>query len=306
MNVIEIKDLRKCYGDIVAVDSISFNVKQGSLFAFLGTNGAGKSTTINVLSTLIKADTGSVIMDGHVLDKEDIAIRKAIGVVFQNGVLDELLSVEENLLVRASFYGIANKELKKRIEEVSVITDCREFLNRKYKQLSGGQKRKADIARALIHKPKILFLDEPTTGLDPKTRKAIWQTIANMQKELGMTVFLTTHYMEEAANADNIVVINKGKIVAEGTPYELKSRYAHDRLIIHNPVDAILEECKKNNMTFQLNKDKLEIITNEAVETIDFLCRMKLEILSFEMVQGSMDDVFLSLTDGVGSFAEDK
>lgn len=222
--VIEVKGLKKRYGATEAVKGITFDVDKGSLFAFLGVNGAGKSTTINILSTLMRQDEGQVIINGNSLGKEDKKIRNEIGVVFQNGVLDELLTIKENLSVRGSFYGYSGSELEERINKASEITGCSDILHKKYGKLSGGQKRRADIARALINQPHILFLDEPTTGLDPKTRQSIWQTIATMQKKNSMTVFLTTHYMEEAANADKITILKKGEIILEGTPNKLKEK----------------------------------------------------------------------------------
>ena len=222
--ILEVSHLVKNYGSLQAVRDISFTVERGGLFAFLGTNGAGKSTTINILSTLMKPDGGSVLIDGCILGKEDAAIRAKIGVVFQNSVLDNLLTVKENLQVRGSFYHLSTDELEERILYAARITGCSDYLFQRYGMLSGGQKRRADIARALLQKPDLLFLDEPTTGLDPQSRQQIWKAIASMQKKEGLTVFLTTHYMEEAAGADDIVIIDKGRIAAQGTPDALRER----------------------------------------------------------------------------------
>ena len=218
-HIIEVNGLKKSYGNLEAVRGIDFYVEAGKLFAFLGPNGAGKSTTIDVLCTLLKPTAGTVTVDGHPLEQEDEAIRNSIGVVFQGSVLDPLLTVRENLMVRASFYKMDKQERKAAVREAAITADVMEFIDRPYGKLSGGQRRRADIARALVHTPKILFLDEPTTGLDPKTKESVWQTVFQLQKRTGMTIFLTTHYMEEAAEADYIILINHGLIAAKGTPY---------------------------------------------------------------------------------------
>ncbi len=201
-NIIEVSNLHKSYGSVHAVKGLDFYVENGKIFAFLGPNGAGKSTTIDIICTFLKPDSGSVTVDGHVLGHEDGAIRASIGAVFQDNLLDNLLTVEENLRTRGSFYGLKGKTLEAAAKKAAEITGVTELMKRPYGKLSGGQRRRCDISRALVHTPKILFLDEPTTGLDPQTRKAVWETITSLQKETGMTVFLTTHYMEEAAGAD--------------------------------------------------------------------------------------------------------
>lgn len=301
--IIEITNLVKNYGPVKAVKDISFHVERGSLFAFLGTNGAGKSTVINILSTLITKNSGQVYVNGWDLEKNSQKIREDIGVVFQNGVLDDLLTIEENLMVRGSFYNIKSKTLKNRIQEVSTITGCDDILSRPYGKLSGGQKRRADIARALINQPKILFLDEPTTGLDPQTRLSIWETIGDMQKELGTTIFLTTHYMEEAAHADKIVIINKGEIIAQGTPYILKEQFAKDILKIYGPKQQVIDYLDKKEIAYKLNKTILMVEINQAKESISILKDLEDYIESFEMIHGNLDDVFLKVIgqDG-GSF----
>ncbi len=293
-SIIKVENLRKNYGSVQAVKGISFRVEKGSLFAFLGTNGAGKSTTINILSTLLKMDGGKVTINGMDMGKHDQQIRKDIGIVFQNGVLDNLLSVKENLMVRGSFYGIEKNTLRERIEKAIDITECHDFLNRKYGKLSGGQKRRADIARALIHQPKILFLDEPTTGLDPKTRQAIWKAIEKMQKEYKMTVFLTTHYMEEAANADLINIINNGEIIAAGTPHQLKEKYTYDVLRIYEPNDDIRTYIERENKEHKLEKNVLNVVIRSAEEAIGILTDIRNDVRSFEVIHGNMDDVFLN------------
>ena len=231
--IIEVSNLKKSYGDIEAVKGIDFYVDEGSLFAFLGLNGAGKSTTIDMMCTFLKADSGKIKIDNYEVNKDDDKIKSLIGVVFQDSVLDDLLTVKENLKVRSKLYNMSKSEFDKNLEEIAHVTSINDFLNRQYGKLSGGQRRRADIARALINKPKILFLDEPTTGLDPNSRKSVWDMIRRLQEENNMTVFLTTHYMEEAAKADYIIIMNEGKIEAKGTTYELKEKYTKDKMIVY-------------------------------------------------------------------------
>jgi multidrug/hemolysin transport system ATP-binding protein len=277
--IIDVGNLKKNYGNTEAVKGISFSVNEGELFSFLGTNGAGNSTTINILTTLIGKTSGSVSVGGYDTQKDADSIRRLIGVVFQDSVLDNDLTVFENLKVRASLYDDI-RDFSAAAKRAEMLTGI-DFGNRRYKTLSGGMKRRADIARALVHTPRILFLDEPTTGLDPKTRRDIWELITKLQKENGTTVFLTTHYMEEAAESDNIVIINKGKIRAEGTPVSLKERYCTDRM----------------NVTFK-NGEKLEKPLKRTIDAIPFIESNKEKIGNIEIINGTLDDVFLNLTEG--------
>ena len=231
MEIIKVKNLTKYYGQLKAVDNISFTVEKGSLFAFLGVNGAGKSTTINILSGALNPSAGEVTICGKVLEKEPEEVKKRIGIVFQDSVLDARLTVSENLRSRAAFYGITGKNAKITIEKIAEEFRLTDLLKRPYGKLSGGQRRRVDIARALIHEPELLFMDEPTTGLDPATRGLVWEIVDNRLKN-GLTVFLTTHYMEESVRADKVVVIDEGKIIVSGSPDELKNRYAHDKMRI--------------------------------------------------------------------------
>ena len=276
--IIEVSNLKKSYGDIEAVKGIDFYVDEGSLFAFLGLNGAGKSTTIDMMCTFLKADSGKIKIDNYEVNKDDDKIKSLIGVVFQDSVLDDLLTVKENLKVRSKLYNMSKSEFNKNLEEIAHVTGINDFLNRQYGKLSGGQRRRADIARALINKPKILFLDEPTTGLDPNSRKSVWDMIRRLQEENNMTVFLTTHYMEEAAKADYIIIMNEGKIEAKGTTYELKEKYTKDKMIVYT----------KNKSFFIDIENTLESI----IIIVD--CREYIE--SFEVIKGSMDDVFINIT----------
>ncbi|MEG0177432.1 ABC transporter ATP-binding protein [Anaerorhabdus sp.] len=297
--IISIQNLRKSFKDLKAVQDISFYVEKGKLFSFLGTNGAGKSTTINMLCTLLKKDSGTVIMDNCVLGKDDKKIRNKIGVVFQDSTLDPLLTVKENILTRGRLYGLKGEKLKQSLKFVIDATDINEFINRPYGKLSGGQKRRADIARALIHKPTILFLDEPTTGLDPKTRELVWNTITNLQRELGMTIFLTTHYMEEAATSDYIVVIDHGQIIARGTPYDLKEEYSQDTLRIKALDNSII--CKilsQNSYSYTIENNLFIIPIKESKFIIPLLHECEVYIESFEVIHGSMNDAFIKITSG--------
>lgn len=294
--IIEVKGLVKKYNDLTAVKGIDFYVNKGELFAFLGTNGAGKSTTIDILCTLKSYTEGQVIINGKELGKKDFEIRKDIGIVFQKSLLDPLLTIEENLMIRASFYGICGKEAKKKIQEISEVIGLRDLLRRRYGQLSGGQKRKADIARALLNTPKILFLDEPTTGLDPQTRVFVWETVSKLQKESGVTVFLTTHYMEEAACADRITIINKGEIVAEGTPQSLKDKYTYDVMkIVPKDEKVLVNSLKDENLTYYLEGGAFVIRVQSTLKALEYLNKCRENIESFEVVKGNMDDVFLNI-----------
>jgi multidrug/hemolysin transport system ATP-binding protein len=295
--IIEVNKLVKSYGSVLAVNDISFDVEKGDFFAFLGTNGAGKSTTINILTTLVKQNSGNIYVNGHELGKDDLKIRNDIGVVFQNGVLDDLLTVKENLMVRSSFYKLSGKELKNRIAEAARITECHDIMNRRYGKLSGGQKRRVDIARAIINRPKLLFLDEPTTGLDPKTRKSIWNAIKKMQNSYEMSIFLTTHYMEEAANADKVLIIKKGEIVTEGTPISLKEKYAVDLLKIYNPSESIRPFLDKMNLKYDYSTSVVVVKVESPQITLQVLkyIEEKDQLTSFEVIHGTLDDVFLKV-----------
>lgn len=295
--IIEVDHLIKSYGALRAVDDITFNVEKGSLFAFLGTNGAGKTTTINILTTLLKPDGGRVMIGGCELGRQDQKIREEIGVVFQNGVLDDLLTVRENLLVRGSFYKLSGNRLKERIDEAAKITECTDIMNQRYGKMSGGQKRRADIARALINRPKILFLDEPTTGLDPKTRRSIWNAIHKMQEQFEMTIFLTTHYMEEAANADKVTIIKSGNVIEEGTPVQLKEKYTSDVLKIYEPHEGLRAWLDQRKISYTYNASVAEIKINSPAEALGILKYLEEagRLSSFEMIHGTMDDVFLNV-----------
>ena len=295
-NVIEVNNLVKNYRDVKAVNDISFTVEEGSFFAFLGVNGAGKSTTINILCTVLEKNSGTVRVGGHDLDREKNRIREQIGIVFQGSVLDRQLTVRENLASRASFYGMSRGETRERIKEVSDTFALDEIMNRRYEKLSGGQRRRVDIARALLNRPRILFLDEPTTGLDPMTRVKVWETIHRLRRETGLTVFLTTHYMEETVDCDKVVIIDKGTIAAEGTPHSLKQKYASNRLIWYTArsreAERMLQE-KGYCFTYQSDNYSVDI---DSCENATRLLALHREIGDYEFFKGNMDDVFLNVT----------
>lgn len=296
MKVIEVEELMKKYREHLAVDGISFSVEEGELFAFLGENGAGKSTTINMLCTILEKSGGNAKICGFELGKQDDEIRKRIGIVFQNSVLDGKLSVKENLYTRGTYYGLNKHEIKERLADISKSFEMDEIWNRKYEKLSGGQRRRVDIMRALINQPKILFLDEPTTGLDPKSRKLVWDYINFLRKEQGMTIFLTTHYMEETRDADHVVILDKGKIVCKGTPAELKSKYTHNRFVWYTAEsDAavkVLESMKATRVEYDVDHYN-SVIEGNLTELI---YERRDVITDYEIIKGSMDDVFLNLT----------
>ena len=290
-NVIEIRDLFKSFGTVRAVDGLSFRVKSGELFAFLGVNGAGKSTTISILSGQLKKDAGEVAVFGHDPAREKAAIARQIGVVFQTSALDQMLTVRDNLRSRAALYGITGEAFAKRLSELSELLSFTDLLDRTIGKLSGGQRRRIDVARALLHSPDLLILDEPTTGLDPQTRRQLWNVVNDLRKETGMTVFLTTHYMEEAADADYIVILDAGKIAAEGTPLELKNRYAGDYLTVYG--DAELPDF---GYPVEKIRDAVRIILPNTGAATDLILSHPELFRDYEITKGKMDDVFLSVT----------
>ena len=292
-NIIEIKNLSKSFKDVKAVKDLSFKVKEGELFAFLGLNGAGKSTTISIICGQLKKDSGSVTVNGFDLDKNIEGIKSELGVVFQNSVLDKPLSVKSNLENRAALYGITGADFEKRLSELSRMLDFGELLNRPVGKLSGGQRRRVDIARALLHNPKILILDEPTTGLDPQTRHTLWEVVSNLRKNTGMTVFLTTHYMEEAADADYIVILDSGKISAEGTPLDLKNTYSGDYITLYETDE---NRVKSLGFKYETLKDGFRISVPNTAAATELIIKNPNLFKDYEITKGKMDDVFLAVT----------
>jgi multidrug/hemolysin transport system ATP-binding protein len=298
MNAISIRNVTKTYSNGVhALQGISFDVKEGSFTAFLGKNGAGKSTTINIISTLLEPTSGKVELFGHLLGKEDRSIRELIGVVFQHQMLDADLSVEENLRIRASFYGLHGKAALEKINDLLKTLGIEKVAKQRYKQLSGGQKRKADIARALLHEPKLLILDEPTTGLDPKSRKDLWDYILRLQESTSMTLLLTTHYLDEVNDADEVIVIHEGVIKEQATSSALREQYTKTKLRLPHSSE-LLQLVESLHLDYKQLADRIEVYFESSKEALAFINQHDSIINHFEIIQGTIDDVFISLTEG--------
>lgn len=293
MYSIEIKNLYKSFGEVKAVNDLSFRVKTGELFAFLGENGAGKSTTISIICAQLQKDAGQVLVCGENVEKASQDVKRALGVVFQNSVLDSSLTVKECLQSRAALYGITGKAFQTRLAELSALLDFSDLLNRVIGKLSGGQRRRIDIARALLHKPKILILDEPTTGLDPQTRKLLWDVISSLRQKENMTVFLTTHYMEEAAEADYVVILDHGKIVAEGTPLSLKNTYTGDFVTIYGQEEALVKALGR---PYSPVRDGFKVSVENTAQATELILQKPALFSDYEITKGKMDDVFLAAT----------
>jgi len=303
-SVIKVSGLKKYFNGVKAVDGISFQVEKGELFGFLGVNGAGKSTTINMMCTLYAPTAGTIEICGYRMGGQEEQIRNHIGVVWQHNCLDGKLSVKENLFVRAAMYGKKGRELKRSIEDISEKLQLQDIYLNKYERLSGGQKRRCEIAAALVHAPELLFLDEPTTGLDPATRKLVWESIEKLRDEEHMTVFLTTHYMEEAAAASHIAVISRGKMKEFGTPFEIKERYTRDKLRLL-PKQGMEPGLRKKLREIAVQRPDIKCTKTEdyyllsmadSMDALPILNATEQELESFELVQGSMDDAFLEIT----------
>ena len=297
--IIKVKNLKKYFGDVKAVNGISFQVGRGELFGFLGINGAGKSTTINMLCTVFGPTDGEIEVCGFKAGREDEQIRKKIGVVYQNNCLDDRLTVKENLFIRGALYEKNSRKLSQNISRLCEILELKDVYGRRFSKLSGGQKRRCEIARALINTPEIMFLDEPTTGLDPATRKKVWQCLDRLRREENMTVFLTTHYMEEAAKASHIAVIDGGVLKEYGTPFSLKETYAKDRLKLipkQGKAEDLIKCLVEKEIACRQKEESLVINLSDSMAALPVLSAVEEMIAGFEVVQGSMDDVFLNVT----------
>ncbi len=292
-NIIRIDHLCKSFGDVKAVDDLSFRVGEGELFAFLGVNGAGKSTTINIICGQLTKDSGSVSIDGADIDTELDRVKRTLGVVFQGSVLDKELSVADNLESRAALYGIHGAAFRRRLAELAGLLEFGDLLSRPLGKLSGGQRRRIDIARALLHEPKILILDEPTTGLDPQTRTTLWRVIGTLRRERGMTVFLTTHYMEEAADADYVVILDRGRIAAHGTPLELKNTYTGDFITVYGIGE---DEVKQLGAPYEPLREAWRVTVPDTAAATEMIIKHPGLFRDFEITKGKMDDVFLAVT----------
>ena len=297
MSAISVRGLRKSYGDREAVKGIDFEVPEGSFFAFLGPNGAGKSTTISIICSLMEQDSGEVLLFGN--DSSLPEVRRDIGVVFQDSMMDRMLTVRENVTLRGSMYGLTGDDLKDAVSSAISKADAMEFADQRYGQLSGGQRRRADIARALVHSPRILLLDEPTSGLDPQTRKTIWETITTLNRDSGMTIFLTTHYMEEASESDDVVIIDHGTIVAHGTPVQLREKYCSDNMVLV-PLDMekLCSALDSSGTPYTVVKDVVHMDIQNTMDALPIIESVKGLISSFEVRMGTLDDAFINITGG--------
>lgn len=291
--IIQIEHLSKSFGDLKAVDDLSFNVKEGELFAFLGVNGAGKSTTISIMCGQQTKDSGKVFIGGKDLDESTEGIKRELGVVFQNSVLDKALSVRDNLRYRAALYGVTGAVFEKRLAELAELLDFADLMKRTVGKLSGGQRRRIDIARALLHSPEILILDEPTTGLDPQTRKLLWGAVSRLRKEQNMTVFLTTHYMEEAADADYVIILDSGRIVAEGTPLQLKNKYTGDFITLYGATE---DEARLLGTSPEKIPGAYRIEVEDTAHATELIIKHPEIFRDYEITKGKMDDIFLAAT----------
>lgn len=295
--IIDVKGFSKYYGDYLAVADVSFEVEEGSSFAFLGPNGAGKSTTINTLCTMIDKTTGTLLIDGKDVSKQPKEVRKAIGIVFQEPTLDQKMTLQENLVSHCVFYGVPRNEIDERIGMLLNLVDLVEWRNSLVSTLSGGMKRRVEIVRALVHYPKVLFLDEPTTGLDPQTRNRMWEYILKLQKEKNITVFLTTHYIEEAEVCDRVAIMDGGRIVVNDTPQALKEQYTKTRAIL-----KIKNERKAEILFLQLEfpyekkEGYFHIEVKDLGSFIEVIHSLKEDILDIEIMKGNLNDVFLEIT----------
>lgn len=296
-SIVEVKNFTKKYGDFVAVNDISFEVEEGTIFAFLGPNGAGKSTTINTLCTIFEKTSGTLMIDGKDVTSQKSEVRAAIGVVFQDSTLDSKMTIDENLKLHCVFYNIPKKEVEERISFVLKLVDLTAERKKLISSLSGGMKRRVEIARGLIHYPKVLFLDEPTTGLDPQTRSHIWEYIRKLQKERNITIFLTTHYMEEAEICNKIAIIDGGVIVAHDTPYALKKQYTKDKAFITTKNEAQLEQLLQQYQLEYVKKEGYYKVDAEKIHPLlQVLSEQKDVITDIEIKKGTFNDVFLEIT----------
>lgn len=298
MNILKIQNISKSYGLKKALNGISFDINEGDFIGLLGENGAGKSTLLNIISSNLKCDSGEIYYQGELINSSK-NIKRDLGIVYQNSVLDKNLTVQENLYVRGSLYNLNKEEIKNKVNELSNDFDLNPILNQRYGTLSGGQKRKIDIARALIHSPKFLILDEPTTGLDPDIRKTLWEIIETLKNKNNLTILLTTHYMEETNACDYIVMLDKGEIIKKGTPNDLKIMFSSKKLSLYsNKIEKLKEFLRNKKLDFIVSKDKINILIEDSFYALELLNECKNLITSFEVLNGTMDDMFLKIKKG--------
>jgi len=300
-NIIEVRKLTKYYGKTLAVNNIDFKVKEGEIFGFLGPNGAGKTTTINMLCTIIGKSSGELYVDGDDVFKKQDEVRKKIGIVFQERTLDEKLTAGENLYIHGRLYHIPKQDIRKRIDEVLEVVELSDRKRSLVSSFSGGMKRRLEIARGLMHYPKVLFLDEPTTGLDPQTRSHVWDYLLKLRKRHNMTIFLTTHYMDEAEICDRVAIIDHGEIVAYGTPVELKSKLATKivRFKAGGREDAVeIIDKLFGYKVHKLNRNMLEVeVEGKPTDfVVKFTKKYEGKISHLDIVRPTLNDVFMNIT----------
>ena len=296
-NSIEVKNFTKKFGSFTAVDNISFNVEQGTIFAFLGPNGAGKSTTINTLCTIHDKTSGELRINGNDVSNQKDKVRNDIGIVFQESTLDGKLTIEENLKLHCDFYNVPWSEVKERIDFVLELVDIMNWKKAPVDSLSGGMKRRVEIARGLVHFPKVLFLDEPTTGLDPQTRANVWDYIHKLQKQKNITIFLTTHYMEEAEICNKVAIIDHGKIVAHDTPDNLKKKFTSTTLKIKTSnQDNLLQYLNESYLKYKQDDGQVTVFATNVEKVLGIISTFKESIEDIEISKGTLNDVFIAIT----------
>ncbi len=295
---IAVDDLTRRFGDVLAVDHVSFSVQRGEVFGFLGPNGAGKTTTIAMLTTLLQPTAGSASVAGHDVARDGARVRHAIGIVFQEPSLDERLTARENLEFHAVLYGMPRARRAERIGDALRLVDLEQRADHTVEKFSGGMRRRLEIARGLLHVPTVLFLDEPTLGLDPQSRRSVWQHIRTLREQTGVTVFMTTHYMEEAEFCDRIAIIDHGRIVALDTPEGLKNLVGGDVVVITAPhPQAVLDYLTEQSLDASRRDSEVRVEVDDGARYIPRLVRgFPGEIDSASLRRPTLDDVFLKLT----------
>ncbi len=299
MSNITVNSLVRKFGAVTAVDGISFSVEPGEVFGFLGPNGAGKSTTISILCTLLAPTSGEASVGGFDCVRDADAVRRSIGIIFQDPTLDNGLTAFENLLFHAYLYGLDRRTARKRIDDALSLVGLSGRKNELVRKFSGGMKRRLEIARGILNYPKVLFMDEPTIGLDPQTRNMIWEFIRELKKNTGITVFMTTHYLEEAEFCDRIAIIDTGRIIASGTPAELKAGLQGDTLKLSaiDPNGLMMEIREKFGMEPKITDGGITLTVKQGDEILPALIKgLSTKITAVSMTSPTLNDVFLSLT----------
>jgi ABC-2 type transport system ATP-binding protein len=299
-SIISVKDLTKTYKKVDAVKGINFDVKEGEIFGFLGPNGAGKSTTINMICTMLKPTSGEIIINDYDAKKQKDEVRASIGIIFQENTLDEKLTANENLKLHCRFYNVPKNKREERIQEVLEIVDLVDEQNQRVEEYSGGMKRRLEIARGLLHYPKVLFLDEPTVGLDPNTRAHLWEYILKLKEKEGITMFLTTHYLDEAEISDRVAIMDQGEIIAIDSPTALKDQLGGDIIELSTEDnEAALREIEDKMETIEVKvEDDTIHLKVESSDTFisSFIKTLEIPITKLNIRKPTLNDVFLAFT----------